>query len=225
MSTPARILSLLTLAALLSAPRVTAQEKPSGSDAFKWYIGPHAGALFFETQNQTRGTMIVVGGHVLITARRTGLLLSVEEGIKRNQISSVADATGPAGRRTVTFNDLRRYSAVILAFPIRHNPQPFLGLGFGIMQTAKEYPDQTGLLTPTDVAAASSAARSAGSYGFGSLAGGIQWQSSRFGLFAQYQITTAPNATKLLVGPTHAFTGGLRLSLGGSREGITGGSY
>ncbi len=225
MSTPTRILSLLTLAALLSAPRVAAQGKAAGTGAFKWYIGPQAGGLFFETQNQTRGTAFVVGGHVLITARRTGLLLSFEEGITTNQVSSVADPTGPAGRRTVIFNDLRKYSAVVLAFPIRHNPQPFIGIGFGILQTAKEYPDQTGLLTPADVTAAASAARKAGSYGFGTGALGIQWQSSRLGLYAQAQMTTAPNDTKLLVGPTIGFTGGLRISLGGAREGITGGSY
>lgn len=222
MSTPTRILSLLTLAALLSAPRLTAQGKSAGTDAFKWYIGPHAGVLIFETQNQTRGTAFLVGGHVLVTGKRTGLMLSVEEGISTNQVSSVADATGPAGRRTVTFNDLRKYSAVMMAFPGR---RWFIGIGFGILQTAKEYPDQTGLLTPADVAAAASAARSAGSYGFGSVAGGFQWQSGRIGVFVQGQVTTAPNSTKLLVGPTLGVTGGLRLSLGGAREGITGGSY
>ena len=34
-----------------------------------------------------------------------------------------------------------------------------------------------------------------------------------------------PNNNKLLTGPTHSFTGGVRLSLGSAKEGITSGGY
>ena len=56
--------------------------------------------------------------------------------------------------------------------------------------------------------------------------------------FGQYQITTSPgngvvadaddNAVafgRLLTGPTHTFTGGLRFGLGGARESVKTGGY
>ena len=43
--------------------------------------------------------------------------------------------------------------------------------------------------------------------------------------FGQYQITTSPSAGHLLRGPSHTIGGGLRFSLGGSKEGVRGGGY
>jgi hypothetical protein len=40
-----------------------------------------------------------------------------------------------------------------------------------------------------------------------------------------YQITSSPSRDKLLSGPTHNLTAGLRFSLGTAKEGITGGGY
>ena len=54
---------------------------------------------------------------------------------------------------------------------------------------------------------------------------GIQFQLGRIGAFGMYQITTSPKDGKLLSGPTHTFSGGLRFSLGGSKEGVAGGGY
>jgi hypothetical protein len=192
-----------------------------GFEKFKWYLGGQAGVTIFETQSQTRGGIFAAGGHLLVTAKRTGLLISIEEGFKNNQISSVADATGPGGARRVAFNNIRKYTAAVLAFPLNTVAQPYIGLGVGWLQTVKEYP--TGpFATAGDAAAAQALAESAGSTGFGSVIGGVQARVSNFVLFGQYQLTTAAANGKLFVGPTHTFTGGLRISLGGAREGVDG---
>jgi hypothetical protein len=145
------------------------------------------------------------------------LLLSVEEGIKKNQLSSYADATAPGGTRQVTFNDIRKYSASILIFPFRSIAQPYLGIGFGLLHTAKEYPGGS-FATAADRDAAASTADKKGSFTFAAFTGGVQLRLARFAAFGQYQITTAPNG-RLLTGPTHAFMAGLRIGLGDAREG------
>lgn len=212
-----RTVSVLGLACLVQVPAALAQT--TGFETFKWYFGAQAGVTTFETQTQTRGGIFTAGGHMLITAKRTGLLLTVEEGFKRNQTSAYADATAAGGVRQVTFNDLRRYSATLLAFPFRTIAQPYLGIGVGWMQTVKEYPSGT---TPATAGAAQSLAERAGSYGFATFVGGVQTRVDRFVLFGQAELMTSPSAGKLLVGSALAFTGGLRISLGSSREGVSG---
>ena len=74
--------------------------------------------------------------------------------------------------------------------------------------------------------------------GFGTFVGGLQFQVGRFMAFGQYQITTGavddtvrrqrrdPVAFgRLLEGPTHTFTGGLRFGLGSAREKCETGGY
>jgi hypothetical protein len=209
-----RTATVLGLACLAQAPSLAAQSI-IGFDSFKWYFGAQAGVTIFETPAQTRGGIFTAGGHFLVTARRTGLLISVEEGIKSNQLSSFTDGTGATQK--VVFNDLRKYQASLLAFPFRTIAQPYLGIGFGLMQTVKEYP-QGAFANPAAQAAATSTAHKVGSYSFAAFTGGVQIRLAQFVAFGQYQITTSPSG-KLLTGPTHAFTAGMRISLGNSREG------
>jgi hypothetical protein len=212
-----RTATVLGLVCLVQVPAVLAQT--TGFETFKWYVGGQAGVTIFETQSQTRGGIFTAGGNLLVTAKRTGLLITVEEGIKRNQLSSMEDATAPGGTRSVTFNDIRKYSFSLLAFPFRTVAQPYLGLGVGWLQTVKEYPAGT---TPATAGATQDLAEQAGSFGFGSFTAGVQARVDRFMVFGQYQITSAAAPGKLFVGSTHAFTAGMRISLGGAREGVTG---
>ena len=55
---------------------------------FQWYLGGHGGVLIFRTPAQTRDGVSTAGGHTMITASRTGLLLSVEQGVRRTTRSS-----------------------------------------------------------------------------------------------------------------------------------------
>lgn len=211
-----RTATVLGLACLAQAPSLSAQSI-IGFDSFKWYIGGQAGVTIFETPNQTKGGIFTAGGHMLVTARRTGLLISVEEGFKSNQVSSVYDASTASGKRRVQFNDIRKYSISLLAFPFRTIAQPYVGVGVGVLHTVNEYPDKTGV-APIDVPVLEEQVDEKGTHTFASFTGGVQVRLSRFAVFGQYQITSGPNKGNLFVGPTHAFTAGLRVSLGSARE-------
>lgn len=221
-----RTAMVLGLACLSQAPSLAAQSI-IGFDSFKWYIGGQAGVTIFETPNQTKGGILTAGGHFLVTARRTGLLIEVQEGFKSNQRSSYFDAAAPNGTQLVRFNDIRRYSASILVFPFKTIAQPYVGLGFGVLQTVNEYPEGA-FGTPVDESIARETANHFGSHTFAMFTGGVQVRLANFAVFGQYQITSAagnnfsPDRTQaghLISGPTHTITGGLRISLGSSKEG------
>lgn len=216
-----RTASVLGLACLAQVTAVSAQT--TGFETFKWYLGGQAGATVFETPAQTRGGIVTGGAHILITAKRTGLLLSVDQGFSQGETSSMAvdstDVLAVGGRRLVKFNDFRKYTLALLAFPFKSVAQPYFGVGVGYLHTVTEFPQGT-FATTADAEAASAQADRLGGYGFGTAIGGVQVRVSRFMLFGQYQITSGASSGKLLKGPTHAFLGGLRIGLGSAREGV-----
>ena len=212
------------LALCLGAAQLPAQQPGNGN--FQWYIGGQGGAMLFGTPSQTRNGIPMVGGHLMIVARRTGLMLSVDEGIGSNELSSYTDGNGSV--QNVTFNDIRKYSATLMAFPLQIPIQPYLGLGVGIMHVVGP--------TPVSAGGSSDVALKLGSTGFGSFLGGVQFKVARFMAFGQYQITTSPSAHaitdgagiatgKLLTGPTHTFSAGMRIGLGSSRDRPQSGGY
>ena len=220
-----RSIPVAALALCLGTAGLSAQEPGNGN--FQWYVGPQAGVTVFRTPDQDRTVIPSFGGQMLIVARRTGLMLSVEEAVGSDETSSYLDA---GGVQQVTFNDIRRYSAVLMAFPIRAAAQPYLGVGYGIMHVVNP--------TPASPAAFQEDANELGSTGFGTFVGGIQFQVGRLMAFGQYQITTSPSNKavtddagtllaygRLLEGPTHTFSGGIRIGLGSAREGHKAGGY
>jgi hypothetical protein len=223
----------VVLALCLGAANLSAQQPGNGT--FQWYVGGQGGILNFETSAQGRSTIPAGGAHLLITARRTGLLLSVENGFGSNEVGvytmQVIDSAGALvsqGTVGATFNDIRKYSAMLMAFPIKGPATPYFGIGVGIMHTGGHNPDDD-------------FAKSMGSSGFGSLLGGLNFRVSRFSAFGQYQVTTGPGTRQasqtfsdnsrivtfgsLLTGPTHTFSAGLRFSLGNAKERASGGGY
>jgi hypothetical protein len=224
----------VVLALCLGAANLSAQQQP-GNGTFQWYVGGHGGILNFETSAQGRTTIPLGGAHLLVTARRTGLLLSVEQGFGSNEagvytaqsIDSVGSLTSQ-GEVAATFDYIRKYSAMLMAFPIRGPATPYFGIGVGIMHTGGNSPDD-GFTSEM------------GSSGFGSLIGGLNFRVSRFSAFGQYQVTTGPGVRRasttfdngasiqtfgsLLSGPTHTFTAGLRFNLGNAKERSVGGGY
>jgi hypothetical protein len=214
-----RSIPVMALAVCLGVARLSAQAPGNGN--FQWYIGPQAGVMFFKTPTQGSEAIPSFGGQTLIVAHRTGLLLSVEEAVGSDETSSYSSL---AGTQSVTFNDIRKYSAVLMAFPIKAAAQPYLGAGFGIIH----------VVNPQEFGTDSPVAGELGSSGFGTFLGGLQFQVGRFMAYGQYQITTgASNDTvedatgapvafgRLLQGPTHTFTGGLRIGLGSAREPVS----
>lgn len=215
----------LTLIAALVGGTGTLEAQQLREDSYRWYIGPQGGVLLFQTQTQDYSTIPSVGFFALIMGKRGGVMLSVDEALGSDETSAFGDITAPNGAREVTFDHLRKYSATLMAFPLRGRFEPYIGLGFGILHTTSTQVE--GVFTdPNDAADALAEAKERGSTGFGSLTGGLQLRASRsLVLFAQYQITTAPSDGSLLVGPSHAIVAGLRFGLGKAKEDIKGGGY
>jgi hypothetical protein len=220
------------LALCLGAAQLPAQQP--GSSNFQWYVGGQGGIINFETI-EGRQTVPLGGGHLLVMGRRTGLLLSVDQGFGSNEqgmylLQAVDAADSVVGQEVVavSFTNIRKYSAMLVAHPIRGPITPFFGIGVGILHTSGHTPDD-------------GFSKGVGSAGFGSFIGGLNFQVSRLSAFGQYQITTSPaeqivtqkfsDGSRLVAsgnlyrGPTHTFSAGLRFSLGNARERATSGGY
>ncbi|MCL6650166.1 MAG: hypothetical protein K6U89_17790 [Chloroflexi bacterium] len=187
-------------------------------DSHRWYVGFQTGGLLFETQTQSRSTIPFGGAHVLVMAKRTGLVLSVEEGFGKGERSAYADADEPSGARAVTFDRLRKYTATVLAFPLSGTVEPYAGLGFGILHTVNT--EVQGFFTsPEDAGMATLLVKDLGSTGIGTVLGGAQYRASpNLVVFGHYQITTSPADGRLLRGPSHTVAFGIRLGLGRARD-------
>jgi hypothetical protein len=213
---------------LLGLGAVSATASAQGRDnSFKWYIGAQAGVLGFETPSQTRAWVPTVGGALLIHAKRTGLLIGVDEALGSNELSGFADnsAVSSAGIREVSFSRIRKYSAVLTGYPIRGTAEPYLGLGFGLLQVLNPQPG--GVFTnPVQASAAKFQADQRSTDGFMTFVAGVQFHlAGRVLGFGQYQLTSGAAGGQLLRGPSHGVNGGFRFSLGGAKEGIRGGGY
>jgi hypothetical protein len=145
-------------------------------------------------------------------------------------------ASGPVGW---TFQGLRKYSAVLVAYPIQNrNVAPFVGVGGGLMHTTGNSAGR--FADGRDASHLSSS-------GFGTAIAGLEFRAGPFSAFGEYQITTKLGFRSLstviqedksgkpvlteedfgewLTGATHTLIGGLRLSLGGAREQVRSGGY
>ena len=222
----------VALALCVGAAQLSAQQPGNGT--FQWYVGGQGGIMNFGMGTE-RDNIPLGGAHLLVTARRTGLLLSVEQGFDADGAGTYSvqgfDETGAIiadQELATTFSYIRKYSAALMAFPIRGPATPYFGIGVGILHTGGHSADD-GIV------------KSMGSSGFGTLIGGLNFRVSRFSAFGQYQITTGPGrrtysqtfsdgsgvfaSGNLLSGPTHSFTAGLRFNLGNARERAGGGGY
>ena len=132
-----RIFPVVALALGLGAAELPAQEPGGGT--FQWYIGGQGGVLNFRTSAQDRDNIPMAGGHLLVVAKRTGLLLSVEEGFGSNELGVFTDGVGTT--HAVKFDDIRRYSGTLMAFPLRLPIQPYFGLGLGIQHVVNPVSD------------------------------------------------------------------------------------
>jgi hypothetical protein len=218
MSKLARTLTLGALALGLGTTALAAQQKPRGPANYRWYVGAQGGVTNFETTGQTRGWLPVVGGHTLIIARRTGLLLSIDETLGSDEVGFFNDALSPTGSREVRFNSIRRYQGVLMAFPWRQPIEPYFGVGGGIAHAVNPQPLNTAGLTPDEIEFVLDQTKDATSYAYLSALAGVQLRGGPFVLFGQVQIMSSPGRGTIYVGPSYLGTAGLRISLGSSRD-------
>ncbi len=213
MGTYTRGLPALVVGAAIMVSPLAGQENV-GTGSFKFYFGAYAGATMFETTAQDDKVDPTIGAQIFVTARRTALRLSVEETFTNDNLAAYPDPSAPGGVQQVSFNNIRKYSLMLIGIPLQGAIQPYLGLGVGWMHTVNTYV----LGSPSDPVAAREEAVDRGSVGFGSAMAGLQIRMKGVAVFGTWQITSAPDEGSLFVGPTHSFTGGVRLSLGPARE-------
>ena len=81
-----RSIPAAALALCLGTAHLAAQAPGNGN--LQWYLGGQGGVMFFKTPTQGRSGIPTFGGQTLIVAKRTGLMLSFEEGVGSNETSS-----------------------------------------------------------------------------------------------------------------------------------------
>jgi outer membrane protein with beta-barrel domain len=193
---------------------------------YQWYWGAQGGAFVSKTNTEAYAYDPVIGGHWLITARRTALYVAYEQAMFLADAHAVIfdpnssnSSVGPAFR-DVTFSDVRRIVFGVLAYPAQKVIEPFAGGGFSLQQILNPSVDCTGCSLGEATEAADRVA-DASSKAFFWVLGGLQMNySSKFNIFAQYMLTSA-SSNFLLDGNTHTLQAGVRYSLGTSKEGVT----
>ena len=193
---------------------------------FQWFWGAQGGAFISKTATQPYAYDPIVGGHWLITSRRTALYVAYEQAVFLTNAQTVifdpnstSSSVGPSFR-DVTFHDVRRIMFGVLAFPAQKVIEPFGGGGFAIMQVLNPVVDCTTCNTSQAVEA-DDRVHTAASRAFFWIMGGLQINySSKLNVFAHYLLTSSA-ANFLLQSNTHTFQGGIRISLGTSKEGVT----
>lgn len=205
----------VAISAIVLAATIPSAARAQRSDSYTWKLGLEAGGMAFQTNSQDTKVVPAAGAHVLIMAHRGGLLFGIDEGIGSNE-----QATGGL----VIFNDVRRYQAVLMAFPVAGSVEPYFGVGGGILQVVGPR-ISSAISDPTARQTLLATAQSASSTGFLTALAGVQWRWGRLNVFAQYQATTSPSSDRLLHGATQTLMGGIRIGLGSSRERDTAGGY
>jgi len=216
--------SLSTLALVFGAVSspLAAQASPP-SENYRFSIGAQGGVTVFSTPGQTRGGIPMAGGNLLIKAKRTGLMITVQEGFGSGEQSSfVSPSLGTS--ETVVFNDMRTFAFHLMAFPVRSAAQPYFGIGAGLVNVISPTSNNT-LLTLQDAQTVALEADDISTTGFLSAVGGVNFNVGRLSAFGQYMYTSPASRGKLLRGPTHTLAAGLRFNLGSSRGSLQGGGY
>ena len=227
MSVLRRSVATAMVALAIAGAEASAQTVAHPKD-FQWTVGGQAGLLMVGTPDGETAELPMAGIQTVIRARRTALLLSMQQAFGDEEVGggymvTTFDDTGaPTGSTTtpVTWDWARKYTAALIVFPIRGHIDPYFGVGAGILQVGNFQDDGF--------------ADELSSSGYGTLIGGLELSAGRFMVFGEYQLTTAPRVQSVEInggvasgrftrGPTHSLSAGLRVSIGSSRSQVGGG--
>jgi hypothetical protein len=196
-----------------------------GGRSNQWYWGGQGGLFFYKTNLQPTYYEPVIGGHWMITAKRTGMYVAYEQAFFLTEASAAIfdpSATSTGLVRQVNFSDMRRIMFGLVTHPSQKVIEPLAGLGFAMMQVLEPVPDCTSdCETLSKVTEAFDRAEDAASKAFFWLMGGIQMNySNKLNVFGHYFLTSSGRGF-LIEGNTHTIQGGVRYSLGSAKEGLT----
>jgi len=195
-------------------------EQRSSEWQHKWYWGGQAGILVFRTNFDSYSFEPTFGGHWLITGKKTALYAAFEQSffISPRHVT-IVEPSGAVTPGNVQFNNLRRIMVGVLAFPAQLRVEPFAGGGFAIME-ALNVQVSCATCTGSQLGTLQDEADRAATKAFFWWMGGVDIKQGRLALYGHYVLTSAA-ANFLIQGTTHSFQGGVRYSLGSSKEGVT----
>lgn len=221
---PLSHMALSVLVVALVARPAAAQQSTERNN--RWYWGAQAGGFLYQTNAQGYYFDPVIGAHWLITGKRSAFYIGAEQVFFLTEgRATVLDRNSPTGLRDATFSQVRRLFAGVLVFPLQKRIEPFAGGGFAIVTVQDPTVDCSGT-TPNsqcasinDLAIAQGAVDDAGSKGFAWIMGGVQINIGKMAVYGHYMLTSAAQGF-LISGSTHTIQGGIRYSLGTSKEDV-----
>ena len=189
----------------------------------KWYWGGEGGVYVYSPPLATgRKFAPSVGGHWMITGKRSALLVAFDQVLfPDSSQSAVTDASAIAtgGLRLVDFSGMRRIQATIFAVPTDDNVQIMLGGGFAIHQMTDATPVGP-FATTQELVNANNSVAEVDTKAFMVLAAGVQYRIKRFAVFASYNYMPS-SKDFLITREQQALMGGVRFALTSSHEEIT----
>jgi hypothetical protein len=187
--------------------------------ARQWFWGAQGGVMIFKTDYDGISAEPTLGGHWLITAKKTAMYVAYEQSFfLTDRHATFVKANNAIEPGNVAFKGLRRIMVGVLAFPVQKAMQPYGGVGFAIMEVLNPSTICTGC-SNSDAAQLQNAAENAATKGFFWWMGGLDIRQGRLSLYGHYILTSAPRGF-LIPGVTHTVQGGIRYSLGTSRQDI-----
>jgi hypothetical protein len=215
-----RIARTLGFTLLLAAPVVADAQAANPRTQFEdsWYWGAKAGMSSFDPNGGGRINANAFGGEFLITRTRGALMLSVDQSFF-DDVAGVFDPSASGSVRPVDVSDWRRYSAALLAFPVRWGAlRPYLGAGLSINVIQNADPKGT-FINQASQSAVFDRVSEQTSKVSALLIGGAQVNAGRLGFFAQASAMPTRN-NFLISGSSHTFVveGGVRFNLASAIE-------
>lgn len=204
------LVSAATLPAVVSA-----QESRYFDDS--WFWGVKSGVATFSPTLGGNETAATFGGEWLITRRRGGLYVSIDQA-NVSALSAVVDANAGDGVRPVQVDKLRRVGFAALAFPKRFGRfRPYAGLGLSVDVVGTASPLVANPSDNVDDAVFERIDKRRSQAGVLGMAG-VQMQFERLAVFAQASVI--PGQSNFLLGDNVLgfFEGGVRYNFGRSRD-------
>lgn len=206
-------IGLFCTATLASAVQALAQDARSFRDS--WYWGAKAGTVNVGTSVSPSATRPTFGAEWLITRTLGGLYVSADYA-DFDLRGTVADPSGPGGRRSVDFSNMRRVGFAALAFPRTFGPlRPYAGVGasLNVLGRARAVQDSAGGPIEASVNQRIEDGRTRATV-LGMA--GVQAQLARLAIFAQ--LTMMPGSNRFLLDDRalQIFEAGLRFNFGSS---------
>ena len=189
----------------------------------KWYWGAEGGIYSYrDGLTSTRKFVPAVGGHWLITGRRSALMIAFDQVLfKDSTQTAVADASAvtTGGIRLVNFTTLRRIQAEVFAVPMDGPLQIMLGGGFTIHQITNAQPVGP-FATLQESQNAYGVVSDASTKAYVVYAVGAQYRISRLAVFALYNYMPS-SSDFLITSDSHSLMAGIRYSLSNAHEDVT----